>query len=337
MEIAAALARLADRQNLAEAEMGAVVGKVMEGELTAAQLGALLLALRVKGETVDEIVGAARAMRARARRIAPQGRPILDTCGTGGDGRGTLNISTAAALVAAAAGATVAKHGNRAMSGRVGGADVLEALGVRVDLPPERVAACIDCVGIGFLFAPLFHPAMRHAAQVRRELGVRTLFNLLGPLCNPAGATHQLVGVFAAEWVEPLARALGRLGSVHALVVHGAGGLDEISLEGPTAVAEYRQGVVQAYKLRPEDFGLPRCRNAELAVGSAAESAARIRAVLEGAAGPDAGIVLLNAGAALYVADRVPSIGAGIAAARAAVAEGRAKALLQRLVEFTNR
>jgi len=336
MEIREALARLAERKDLTETEMDAVMRKVMAGDLTPAQLGGLLMALRVKGETVDEIVGAARAIRACAKRIALQARAVLDTCGTGGDGRGTLNISTAAALVAAAAGATVAKHGNRAMSGRIGGADALEALGVRIDLPAERVAACLDCLGIGFLFAPLFHPAMRHAGGPRRELGVRTLFNLLGPLCNPAGATHQLIGVFAVEWVEPLAHALGRLGSVHALVVHGAGGLDELSLEGPSAVAEYRAGRVRTYEIRPEDFGMRRCGNAELAVESADESAQRIRAVLDGAVGPDTEVVLLNAGAALYAADRVPTIAAGIQAARAALREGKAKTLLQRLVEFTN-
>ena len=215
----------------------------MEGTATPAQIGGLLVALRMKGETVEEITGAVRAMRAprdpgRSRALAV----IVDTCGTGGDRRGTFNISTAAAFIAAGAGLTVAKHGNRAMSGTVGGADVLEALGVKIDLPPERVAACIDEVGIGFLFAQVFHPAMRHVAGPRRELGVRTIFNLLGPLSNPAGARHQVVGVFAPEWTEPLAHALGRLGAVHALVVHGDDGLDEISLAAPTQLSEWNDG-----------------------------------------------------------------------------------------------
>jgi anthranilate phosphoribosyltransferase len=239
------------------------------------------------------------------------------------------------ALVCAAAGVTVAKHGNRAMSSRTGAADVLEALGVRIDLAPERVVQCIDTVGIGFLFAQAFHPAMKHAAAARRELGVRTVFNLLGPLSNPAGATHQLVGVFAERWVEPLAAALGRLGARRALVVHGLDGADELSLCGPTAVAELNAGAVRSYRVEPATFGLSPCHLAALAVDDAAASARAIRAVLGGEAGPRADIVALNAGAALYAAEAAASIDAGLAAAREVLASGRALRTLEALVEFT--
>ncbi len=250
MDIRTAIAELTARRDLPEAEMEAVVRAIMDGEATPAQIAGLLVALRMKGERVDEIVGAARAMRQHAMPVTVA-RAVVDTCGTGGDMRHTFNISTAAALIAAGAGLAVAKHGNRAMSGSVGGADVLEALGVRIDLDAAHVAACIDAVGIGFLFAQAFHPAMRHVAPVRRELGVRTLFNLLGPLTNPAGAQRQLLGVFARQWVEPLAQALGRLGSQCALVVHGEDGLDELSLTGPSAVAELRDGAVRPYRFHP--------------------------------------------------------------------------------------
>lgn len=335
MSLPEALAALCDRRDLDEQQMAAAVGEIMEGRATAAQIGGFLLALRVKGETVGEIVGAARAMRARGLHVTPQSPVILDTCGTGGDGTSTFNISTAVALVCAASGVTVAKHGNRAMSGRFGGADVLEALGVRIDLPPERVAECIDRVGIGFLFAQSFHPAMKHAAGARRELGVRTLFNLLGPLSNPAGATHQLVGVFAERWVVPLAQALDRLGSRRALVVHGLDGADEISLTAPTAVAEASAGEVRSYRIDPEQFGLRRCGLEDLRASDAEDSAAKIRAVLAGAEGPRADVVALNAGAALYAAEASPSIAAGVGRARETLRSGRAAETLERLVDFS--
>ena len=240
-------------------------------------------------------------------------------------------------MIAAAAGLTVAKHGNRAMSGSVGGADVLEALGVKIELPAERVAACIDEVGIGFLFAPVFHPAMRHAAGPRRELGLRTIFNLLGPLSNPAGARHQLVGVYAPEWTEPLAQALGRLGSLHALVVHGEDGLDEISLAAPTQLSEWKDGVLRTYRITPEELGLQRCHAADLDGGDRDTAARLVRGILAGETGPRTDIAVLNAAAAICVAGRAPSIAAGMALARWAVDSGGARRKLAQLVEFTNR
>jgi anthranilate phosphoribosyltransferase len=231
----------------------------------------------------------------------------------------------------------VAKHGNRAMSGTVGGADVLEALGVKIDLPVDRVAACVDAVGLGFLFAPTFHPAMRNAAGPRRELGVRTIFNLLGPLSNPAGARHQLVGVFAAEWTEPLAYALGRLGSVHAVVVHGEDGLDEISLTAPTSVSEWKAGTVSSYRITPEELGFSRCTVSDLDGGNRDQAASVIRGILAGASGPCADIAVLNAAAVIYVGGQAPSIAAGIDRALESIRSGRARQKLAQLIEFTNR
>jgi anthranilate phosphoribosyltransferase len=337
MDIKNAIAALAANRDLSEADMEAVVRTIMSGEATAAQIGAFLVALRMKGERVDEIVGAARAMRQSATRMTAQ-REVVDTCGTGGDMRNTFNISTAAALIAAGAGLAIAKHGNRAMSGAVGGADVLEALGVRIDLDPEQATGCLDAVGICFLFAQRFHPAMRHVAGARREIGMRTVFNLLGPLTNPAGATAQLVGVFSADWVEPLAHALGRLGSRRALVVHGDDGLDELSLTGPSLVAELRDGVVRTYRFEPETVGLRRCQAAALRGGDAAYNAAIVRDVVAGrATDAQMDIALLNAAAALYVGGMADSIAAGLTLARDAVASGAAAAKLEALVAFTNR
>jgi anthranilate phosphoribosyltransferase len=336
VDVQTALIRLVGGASLTEAEMESVMQQLMAGDLTPAQIGAFLVALRVKGETVDEITGAARAMRAAAQRVHLRAPVVVDTCGTGGDRRGTFNISTAAACIAAGAGVTVAKHGNRAMSGTVGGADVLEALGVRIDLPAERVAACIDTVGLGFLFAPVFHPAMRHAAGPRRELGLRTVFNLLGPLSNPAGAHHQVVGVFAAEWTEPMAQALGRLGARHALVVHGDDGLDEIALAAATQVSEWQDGTLRTYRITPEDFGFRRCTDESLQGGTREAAAEIIRAVLAGAVGPCGDIAVLNAAAAIYVGGLAPSIHAGIDRARESVRSGRARHKLQQLIEFTN-
>jgi anthranilate phosphoribosyltransferase len=335
VDIRAALARILAGESLSEADMEAVMRQLMEGAATPAQIAGFLIALRMKGESVDEITGAVRAMRVHGTRIHPRAQVIVDTCGTGGDRRGTFNISTAAALIAAGAGLTIAKHGNRAMSGTVGGADVLEALGVRIDLPPERVAACIDEIGIGFLFAQTFHPAMRHAAGPRRELGVRTIFNLLGPLSNPAGARHQIVGVFAPEWTAPLAQALGRLGSVHALVVHGEDGLDEISLSAATQLSEWTDGTLRTYRVRPEEFGLRRCREGELAGGDREMAADIIRGILAGASGPRGDIAVLNAAAAIYVGGFAPSIAAGIRLAQDSIRSGRARQKLERLIELT--
>jgi len=337
MDIRTAIAALTARRDLSEADMEAVVRDLMGGDATPAQIGAFLVALKMKGEQVDELAGAARAMRRYATRVPTQ-REVVDTCGTGGDMRNTFNISTAAAFIATGAGLVIAKHGNRAMSGSVGGADVLEALGVRIDLEPELVAACLEEVGMGFLFAQRFHPAMRHVAAPRREIGVRTIFNLLGPLTNPAGAKAQLLGVFAREWVEPLAHALGRLGGRRAMVVHGDDGLDELSLTGPSLVAELRDGAVHTYRFDPDAVGLRRCQPADLAGGDVARNAQIIRAVLGGhGSAAQTDIALLNAAAALYVGGAADDITAGLALARAAVDNGAAAAKLEALVEFTNR
>jgi len=334
MTVREAIAQVVNGRNLSEDEMAAVMTEIMDGQATPAQIGSLLTALHIKGETVAEIAGAARVMRALATRVHASSS-VLDTCGTGGDGRHTFNISTAAAFVAAAAGLNVAKHGNRAMSGAVGGADVLETLGAQVELTAAQVEHCLREVRFGFLLAPAFHRAMRHALGPRREIGIRTMFNVLGPLTNPAGARHQLLGVFAQQWVTPLAEALGRLGSVHALVVHGEDGLDEISLTAPTAMAEWRNGSVRTATLTPEEFGFVRCSLADLQVKSAQESADIIRSIFTGTRGPQRDIVLLNAGAALYAGDAVPSIAVGVERARMAIDSGTATRTLERFVTLT--
>lgn len=337
MDIRTAVARLVAHQDLSESDMESVMLQVMGGGATPAQLGGFLVALRMKGERVQEITGAARAMRRYATRVSTQSE-VVDTCGTGGDMRGTFNISTAAALIAAGVGVVIAKHGNRAISGAVGGADVLEALGVRIDLSAEQVSGCLENVGIGFLFAPTFHPAMRQVAGPRREVGIRTIFNLLGPLSNPAGARAQLLGVFAREWVEPLAHALDHLGSRRALVVHGEDGLDEISLTCPTVVAELKDGAVRCYRLEPQAFGMQPCQPEDLIGGNVQHNAEVIRQVLTGRASrAQTDIALLNAAAVSYVAGAVPSIEAGLERAREAVNSGAAARKLEQLIEFSNR
>lgn len=337
MDVRTVIARLTSSMSLSDNEMEAMTGQIMAGEVSPAQIGALLTALRMKGETRSEIVGAARAMRAHAAVIRPRAEILVDTCGTGGDLRGTFNVSTAAAFITAGAGLSVAKHGNRAMSGAVGGADVLEALGVQIELPPQRVEQCIDEIGIGFLFAPVFHPAMRHVAVARRELGIRTIFNLLGPLSNPAGARRQVVGVFSSEWTEPLAGALAELGAEHVLVVHGEDGLDEISLTGATRVTEYDRGSLRTYRLLPSDLGFSACSFDDLICSSREESAEMIRAILAGAEGPRASIAILNAAAAIYVGGGAASIAAAVDRARESIRSGRARQKLNQMVELTNR
>ena len=309
---------------------------ILEGKASGTQIAAFVVALRMKGESAVEIAAAALALRKHCQTIQPQvDGPLLDTCGTGGDGLHTFNISTAAALVAAAAGVAVAKHGNRAVSSKAGSADVLEALGVRIDLSPERVKRCIEEVGIGFLFAPSHHSAMRHAASVRRELGIRTLFNLLGPLSNPASATHQVVGVYDSSRVEQLAEALGALGLTRAWVVHGAGGLDEVSPSGPTKVAQLAEGEVRTFELSPRDFGLPEVPIEALRGGDASRNAEIIRTVLRGDEGPARVAVLLNAAAALRVAGLAPDpLGAAQRAAEA-IDSGAAAATLERWAQLT--
>jgi anthranilate phosphoribosyltransferase len=330
------LPRLIRGESLTEAEAEAVIGHVMDGGASESQIAALLIALRAKGETVDEIVGAARAMRLHAIAVAPERDDLVDTCGTGGDGLRTFNVSTAAGLVAAGAGAGVAKHGNRAVSSAAGSADVLEALGVRLDLPAERVAACIDEVGFGFLFAPAHHPAMRHAAPVRRSLGVRTIFNVLGPLTNPVGARRQLVGVFDEALVLPIAETLRALGSERALVVHGSDGLDELSPANVSTCADVTPAGVTVGFVDPRKLGLAPCRTDDLAGGDATENARLLLALLDGELGPRRDAVALNAGAALVAAGRADTIASGLALAFAAIDDGRARLTLDRLVEFTN-
>ncbi|HXH06586.1 MAG TPA: anthranilate phosphoribosyltransferase [Vicinamibacterales bacterium] len=330
------LEKLSRRRDLTAEEAAAAMEAIMDGRAQPSQIAGLLVGLAVKGERPAELVGFARAMRARALRLAPPPGALLDTCGTGGDRAHTFNVSTVAALVVAACGVRVAKHGNRSVSSRCGSADVLEALGVRVDAPPPVVERCLAEAGIGFLFAPTFHPSMKHAAPTRRELGIRTAFNLLGPLTNPAGATRQVTGVPRPELTELVARALALLGAERAWVVHGADGLDEISTTGYTKVSECRDGTVTTFYVHPADAGLPKADAGALAGGDAAANAAIARAVLAGEHGPARDVVLLNAGAALLVAGRAGDLREGVRAAAAAIDSGAAQRTLERLIEVSN-
>jgi len=330
-----ALARVIEREDLPADLMAAVMDEIMNGDTTPAQIAAFSIALRMKGETVEELAAAAGRLRARALRIEPPADlMVLDTCGTGGDGASSFNISTAAAFVVAGAGVPVAKHGGRAVSSRAGSADVLEALGARIDLGPEAARRCLEEIGICFLFAPGYHESMRHAASARREMGVRTFFNLLGPLANPAGARHQLLGVYAEGLAETMARVLARLGAERAWVVWGEGGLDEVTAAGRTRVAEVSGGVVRCFDLRPEDFGLPRARLEDYAGGDAGRNAAILRAVLSGEPGPRRDVVLANAAAALVVAGRARDPKHGAALAAAAIDRGEALKKLELLIRF---
>lgn len=333
----AAIARLVGGGSLAEGEMATLVTRVLEGAMAPSQLGALCVALRMKGESVDELVGAARTMRAHMTRVPDVPPDAIDTCGTGGDGHGTFNISTAAALVVAAAGVPVAKHGNRAASGTVGGADVLEALGVDLALDPATASACLRETGFVFLFAPAFHPALKHAAAVRRELGIRTIFNLLGPLANPAGVRRQVIGVAERRWVEPIADVLRRLGTERAWVVHGSGGLDELGLEGPSVVADVSYPGVSIREVDGRMHGLEPVPTDRLRVTSCADAATRLRALLAGERGPMRDVVCLNAAAALVVAGAAPDLATGIDVAARILASGAVASLVDRLVTFTRR
>ena len=328
-----AIKKLVEGQSLSQDEASAVMEEIMAGEATPAQFGAFVTSLRLKGETADEIVGLALVMRARAVPVSTT-RPVVDTCGTGGDGAGTFNISTAAAFVAAAAGLNVAKHGNRAMSSQCGSADVLEALGVRIDLDATQVGRCLEEVGIGFMFAPLFHPAMKYAAAPRREIGIRTVFNILGPLTNPAGASAQVIGVADGSLGGKIATVLKGLGSRHALVVHGDDGLDEITVCQSSQVWELKDGAVKSYNVAPEDFGLSRAEEGSLSGGIATVNAALLRAVLESTPGPRRDAVLLNAAAALVAGDSAASLKEGVSLARKALDSGSALAKLEELIEF---
>ncbi len=337
MDIQTAIRTVCERRDLSQEQMRAVMRVIMTGEATPAQIGGFLIGLRMKGETVDEITAAAEVMRELAAHVGVSGPHVVDTCGTGGDGVSTFNISTASAFVVAAAGGKVAKHGNRSVSSHSGSADVLEAAGVNLELSPEQVAQCIDEVGVGFMFAPKHHSAMKHAIGPRREMGVRTIFNLLGPLTNPAGAPHQVVGVFSDDWVEPLAQVLEKLGSHHVLVVHAEDGMDEISIGSPTRVAELKDGKVSTYRIGPEDFGLQKAKVASLAVESAKQSLAIIESVLNNQAGPARDIVALNSGAAIYAADLTDSLAAGVRRALECIASGAAREKLQALVGLSRK
>src|SRR5213592_1430963 len=330
-----ALARLLDGHDLSREEAHEVMSSIMSGEATPAQIAGFLIALRLKGETADEIAGCAEAMREHALQVRPQRDDLVDTAGTGGDGASTINISTAAALVAAAAGAGVAKHGNRAVSSACGSADVLEALGFELDLSTQRVARSIDELGFGFLFAPTHHPAMRHAAPVRSELAARTVFNVLGPLTNPAGARAQVVGVYAPSLVRTIAEVLAQLGARRAFVVHGAGGIDELSPAGPNLVCEVRDGSVHEREIDPLELGVPRCAPDELRGGSPAENAEAIRAIFSGENGGRRSAILLNAAGAIAAAGHARDLREGLGFAREAVDSGAAATRLEELIAFS--
>lgn len=336
MDMQAAIKAVSERQDLSNEQMQQVMRLIMTGEATPAQIGGFLIGLRMKGETVDEIAAAAQVMRELAIGVKVSGDHVVDIVGTGGDGTNTFNISTASTFVVAAAGGTVAKHGNRSVSSKSGAADLLEAAGVNLEISPEQVARCIDEVGVGFMFAPMHHSAMKHAIGPRREMGVRTIFNVLGPLTNPAGAPNQLLGVYSKALVEPLAQVLRQLGSHHVMVVHSDDGMDEISIGAPTYVAELKNGNIDCYTIQPEDFGFSRTDISTLAVDSAAQSLKMVNDVLGGEKGPARDIVLLNAGAAIYVAGLADSLAAGIDKARAVIDGGDAAAKLQALVQFSN-
>ncbi len=331
-----AIQQLLDGRDLGRERSREVMDEIMGGEATPAQIGGFLVALRAKGETAEEIAGCAEAMREHALVVRPSRDDLVDTAGTGGDGAQTLNISTAAAIVAAAAGAAVAKHGNRAVSSASGSADVLEALGFRLELSPERIAQSIDELGFGFMFAPLHHPAMKHAAPVRRELATRTVFNVLGPLTNPAGARAQIVGVYAPELVRTLGEVLASLGARRAFVVHGANGIDELSPAGPNLVCEVVDGGISERTIDPLDLGVPRCDPDELRGGSPEENADAIRALFAGAGGGRRDAVLLNAAGAIAAGGLAEDLGAGLEVAREAVDSGAAATRLDELAQFTH-
>lgn len=345
--ITEAIKNVVDRVDLTSHEAETVLEQIMTGQCSDAQIAALLTALRMKGETVDELTGFARVMRRKAACVhslttvnaaiaGTEREALIDTCGTGGDVSGSFNVSTAAAFVVAGAGVRVAKHGNRSVSSQCGSADVVEALGVRIELQPEHIARCIDEVGIGFLHAPLLHEAMKYVAPARRQMGVRTIFNLLGPLTNPAGANTQVVGVYAAHLTELLAGVLGELGTSRALVVHGSDGLDEITIAGESKITELRNGEQSTYMVAPEDFGLARASLAEIQGGDARRNSEIILQVLGGEPGPKRDIVLLNAAAAFVASSRVADLSEGVIMAAESIDNGRALNKLKQLVEFTN-
>jgi anthranilate phosphoribosyltransferase len=329
------ISTLISGNDLTEQEASAAMSEIMEGAATPAQVAGFVVALRAKGESDDEVAGLVRTMRRYAQKVNVEG-PVLDTCGTGGDRVGTFNVSTAAALVCAGAGAKVAKHGNRAASSRCGSADVLEALGVKIDLPPDGVKRCIEEVGIGFCFAPVFHPAMRHAGVPRRELGVATIFNFLGPLTNPAGATRQALGVADPRMVNKMVGALDRLGSEHVIAFNGEDGLDELSISGPSRVVELKNGTIERWELRPTDVGIEEAPLEAIRGGTADENARIVRDVLAGDRGPRRDVVVLNAAAGLAAAGVAVDIGEGVERANAAIDDGRAADTLDELARVSS-
>ena len=337
MDMQGAIRAVTERRDLSDDEMRIVMRLIMTGEATMAQIGGFLVGLRMKGETIDEIAAAATVMRELATHVGVSGPHLVDTCGTGGDGASTFNISTASAFVAAAAGAKVAKHGNRSISSKSGSADVLEAAGVNLDLSAEQVAECINEVGVGFMFAPKHHGAMKHAIGPRREMGVRTIFNVLGPLTNPASAPNQVLGVFSKDLVEPMAHVLHKLGSEHVMVVHADDGMDEISIGAPTYVAELKDGKVKTYTLKPEDVDITSGDVKSLAVDGIEESLVRVKSVLENNDGPSRDIVALNSGAAIYVAGLADSLQAGVDKALQVIADGSARKKLDELAALSQK
>ena len=334
-----AISKLVTEQNLTESEMKATIQEIMEGRTTPAQIASFLTALRMKGETVEEITGAAKAMRQKL--VSPQQTPLkrfqtVDTCGTGGDHAQTFNISTTAALVVAGAGAYVAKHGNRSVSSRCGSADLLERLGVKIAIPPHKAEECLHTEGIVFLFAPSFHPAMKHAIGPRKEIGIRTIFNLLGPLTNPLRTQHQLLGVYDPALTEIFARVLKRLGSQRAMVVCGSDGLDEITITGPTRISELKDGKVRTFSIKPQDFGIKKGRLEDIKGGGSEDNAHITLRILKGEKGPRRDIVVLNAAATLVVSSRAKNLPEGIALAQDSIDRGKALHKLEKLIEFTN-
>jgi len=336
MNIQQAIQYILDGKDLESSQMQQVMHAVMSGECTPAQIAGFLIGLRMKGESVEEITAAAEVMRDLSNKVNVSKEHLIDTCGTGGDSANTFNISTTSAFAAAAAGARVAKHGNRSVSSKSGSADVLEAAGVKLDLSADQVAECINLIGIGFMFAPMYHGAMKHALGPRKELGVRTIFNLLGPLTNPAGAPNQVLGVFSNEWLEKLIKVQQKLGAKHVMVVHSEDGMDEISISAPTRIAELVNGEIREYTVSPEQFEIKRNDLSTLAVQSISDSLNMMLGVLENKAGPAMDIVLLNAGAAIYTAGIADSLEAAVAQARHVIEDGSARAKLDQLVKLTN-
>lgn len=336
MNMQQAIKAVTEHQNLSAEDMTAVMRLIMTGEATPSQVGGFLVGLRMKGETVDEVAAAAAVMRELSTKVEVEKDHLVDTCGTGGDSSGSFNISTASAIVVAAAGGRVAKHGNRSVTSKSGSADVLEAAGVNLEQTPQQVAACVNEIGVGFMFAPMHHSAMKHAIGPRKEMAVRTIFNVLGPLTNPAGAPNQVLGVFSKAWVEPLAKVLQQLGSEHVLVVNAEDGLDEISIGAPTLVAELKGGVVNSYTIQPEDFGMSRADISTIRAADAQDSLRIINDVFANTEGPAKDIVCLNAGAAIYVAGLVDSLAAGVSRAAEAISNGSAAKKLQQLIDKTS-